>query len=387
MSARVFDFALPTAIRAGPGASRDIAAIIKSRGAKRTALILDHALNNRPEFHTVINAVGDAHDAYYVTMHRGGEPELSQAIDGGRGLADHGADLIVALGGGSVIDLAKAAAYFQHHPDFQWGNGVAETVSGRATPLIAIPTTCGTGSEVSRSAVLGDKANRRKLSMRGLPMRPALAIVDSDLIKTLPQNLVAWTGMDALTHAVEAHIARCATPIASLFAIEAMRLLFGNLEAAHTDIAANSAARDAVMRAATLAGAAFSNSDVAGAHCLSETLGAFYGTPHGLGNAVLLVPMLEYQRAAAAPALAAAARAVWPAETDGLDDERAAAQLIARIRRLADSLQITSFSTLDIPAAEFAEIAEEAARNGSNPANPREMRPADYRALLDSLGG
>ncbi|GAB4520268.1 MAG: iron-containing alcohol dehydrogenase [Parvularculaceae bacterium] len=385
MSARIFDFALPTAIRSGPGARNDVAEIIKSRGAKRPFLMLDSALNGHLECRALIDAIRAAHSDLGVELHPGGEPELSQAIDSGGRLAEHGADLIVALGGGSVIDLAKAAAYLQHHPDFQWGDGVAETVEGAATPLIAVPTTCGTGSEVSRSAVLGDKANRRKLSMRGAPMRPALAIVDPDLIATLPKNLVAWTGMDALTHAIEAHIARCATPVASLFAIEAMRLLFGNLEAAHADIAGDARAREAVMRAATLAGVAFSNSDVAGVHCLSETLGAFYGTPHGLGNAALLVPMLEYQREAAAPALARAARAVWPAETGGFDGERAAALLIARIRSLADALEIPSFSTLNIPPAEFSEIAEEAARNGSNPSNPREMGPADYRALLDAL--
>lgn len=381
----VFEFALPTAIRFGAGARCEFAALIGNRAARRAALIIDPALIDHPEIAPMVSMAEGAARAVVALAGPAGEPELADAVAAGDRLRNFVADVVIAIGGGSVIDLAKAAAYLQHHPDFQWGDGVAETVSGAATPLIAIPTTCGTGSEVSRSAVLGDKANRRKLSMRGLPMRPALAIVDSDLIRTLPKNLVAWTGMDALTHAVEAHIARCATPVASLFAIEAMRLLFENLEAAHADIAGDDDARDAVMRAATLAGAAFSNSDVAGVHCLSETLGAFFGTAHGLGNAVLLAPMLEYQQDAAACALATAAHTLWPVDLADANENAAARHFLTETRKLAAALEIPAFKTLNIPIAEFDAVANESAKNGSNGSNPRVMQSTDYLALLRQL--
>lgn len=292
-----------------------------------------------------------------------------------------GAELVVGLGGGSALDAAKAVALLATNP------GGIEDYEGRARyrvaplPVLAVPTTCGTGSEVTWVAVITHTERRFKMSIKGPAMFPALALVDPDLLITLPPKLVASTGMDALVHAVEAYSVKPATFVTDAFALQAVRLCFAYLERAFRDISGDTEAREGMMKASVLAGLAFGNSDVGGVHCLSESLGALFDTPHGVANAVFLPFMMRYNLTAAAQRYAELAEAIGLA---GDDPEPQARHLIQRVRALSRAVRIPPFSELAVPEDRFPEIAEKSAANNSNPSNAREATAEDYLDILKS---
>jgi alcohol dehydrogenase len=292
---------------------------------------------------------------------------------------EEGISLVIGLGGGSVLDAAKAAAMVIAN------GGSAESYEGRdrftekPLPFLAVPTTCGTGSEVTWVSVLTVEERHAKISVKGEGMFPDWAIVDADLIRTLPGRLVAWTGADALTHAVEAATCRLANPVSDALAEKAVSLLLKYLRRAAADIAGDDEAREAVMRASTLAGLAFGNADVAAVHCLSETLGGRWNLPHGLANAVLLMPVLRYNLAACTDKLATLEAALPPGSGTGAEG------VLRAIEDLVRDLGIPQFRDLGIPEDTYPWIAERAAQNGSNASNAREMGVAEYLELLSGL--
>jgi alcohol dehydrogenase len=289
---------------------------------------------------------------------------------------EEGVTLVLGIGGGSVLDAAKAAAMVIPN------GGTAESYEGRnrfteaPLPFIAVPTTCGTGSEVTWVSVLTVEERQAKISVKGDGMFPDWAVVDADLIRTLPGRLVAWTGVDALTHAVEAATCRLANPVSDALAEKAISLLFRYLRRAVADVAGDAEAREAVMRASTLAGLAFGNADVAAVHCLSETLGGRWNVPHGLANAVLLAPVTRYNFAACKDKLATLDATLPPGSAESF---------LPALDDLLRDLNIPHFRDLGIAAGDYPWIAERAAQNGSNPSNPREMGAAEYLEVLNGL--
>jgi alcohol dehydrogenase len=296
---------------------------------------------------------------------------------------------VVALGGGSALDCAKAAAMLANNElriqQYEGKNRYA--VPPR--PLIAIPTTCGTGSEVTWVAVLSHTPTKSKISIKGDSMFPKQALVDSDLIATLPPKMVAWTGMDALTHALEATTGTVANSVSNALAEKAIALLFRYLPRAYENIEEDGEAREAVMRASTLAGMAFSNADVGAVHCLSESLGGLYDHPHGLLNAILLTPVLRFHRRFIEDRLAdlgdmvgaalGTERKVGAATPDRAD------RFLEFLGDLETSCKIPAFKTLAIPTHDFAEIAERSVQNGSNRSNPQPMSAHSYLEILEEL--
>lgn len=286
---------------------------------------------------------------------------------------EEGATLVLGIGGGSVLDAAKAAAMTIPN------GGPAESYEGRnrytekPLPFVAVPTTCGTGSEVTWVSVLTVEERQAKISVKGDAMYPEWALVDADTLRTLPGRLVAWTGLDALTHALEAATCRVSNSVSDALAASAAGLLFRYLRRAVHDVAGDAEAREAVMRASTLAGLAFGNADVAAVHCLSETLGGRWNLPHGLANAVLLLPVLEYNLSACEEKLAA-----FGAEAGVGDVPRA-------VEELTRDLGLPRFRDLGIPTEEYPWIAERAEGNGSNPSNARPMTRESYLELLSAL--
>jgi alcohol dehydrogenase len=312
---------------------------------------------------------------------------------------EEGVSLVLGIGGGSVLDAAKAAAMMIPNGgpknlkalEEQWATPPsAEDVSvaqfeGRnryekePLPFIAVPTTCGTGSEVTWVSVLTDEARQAKISVKGETMYPSWALVDCELLRTLPGHLVAWTGADALTHAVEAFTCRLANPISDALASTAISLLLRYLRRAAADIAGDAEAREAVMRASTLAGLAFGNADVAAVHCLSETLGGRWDVPHGLANAVLLAPVTRFNLPASASKLAHLESALPPGSPSGVEG------VLQAIDDLVRDLEIPPFREFGIAPEDYPWIAERAVGNGSNESNAREMGVAEYLAVLEGL--
>ncbi len=288
-------------------------------------------------------------------------------------------DLIIGLGGGSALDAAKAIALLATNP------GRIEDYEGREKyraaplPVLAVPTTCGTGSEVTWVSVITHAGRKFKMSIKGPLMYPAVALVDPDLLMTLPSHLVASTGFDALTHAIEAYTAKPASVLTDTLALEALRLIFRSLPEAYPDMRKNSTAREGLMLGSVLAAMAFGNSDVGAVHCLAESIGALYDIPHGVANAVLLPFVMEFNREAAEPKYA---RIAALSGIEARDRGEAAARLIQEIQALSRALSIPKFKDLRIPESDFELIAQKSFENNSNASNPREATAADYLAIL-----
>lgn len=371
---------MPTAIIFGSGVVRELSGIVRDRlGASRPLLVTDRGIiragiaqNVLAEFPGLPVFDEAEPNPKHTTMDWGGE--MARAAR---------ADLVIGLGGGSALDAAKAVALLATNP------GGIEDYEGREKyrtaplPLVAIPTTCGTGSEVTWVAVITHTGRRFKMSIKGPAMYPAVALVDPDLLVSLPAPLVASTGLDALTHAVEALTAKPATFISDTLALEAVRLIMRHLPAAHRDILENAQAREGLTKGSLLAGMAFGNSDVGAVHCLAESIGSLYDSPHGVANAIFLPYVMEFNLEAAAGKYARMAAA---AGIRGKAED-AARRLIDKIQELSRELSIPGFRELGIPEQDFPLIARKSFENNSNPSNPRDAGVDDYLGILRRAAG
>jgi alcohol dehydrogenase len=290
-------------------------------------------------------------------------------------------DLIIGLGGGSVLDAAKAIALLATNPGKIEDYEGREKYSTPPLPVLAIPTTCGTASEVTWVSVITHTGRKFKMSIKGPQMFPAVALVDPDLLLTLPPALVASTGMDALTHAVEAYTVKPASFMTDIFARESLFHIFASIEAAYRDIKANSEAREGLMKGSMIAGFAFGNSDVGAVHCLAESIGALYDIAHGVANAVLLPFVMEYNLPVSTKKFAEIAGI---AGIEAVDDGEAARSLIQKVKDLSYALKIPSFKELGIKKSDFPEIAQKSFENNSSPSNPRDVTPHDYMDILST---
>ncbi len=293
-------------------------------------------------------------------------------------------DLIIGLGGGSPLDAGKALALLAVN------GGNIQDYEGREKylvdplPFLAVPTTCGTGSEVTWVSVITDVERKFKMSIKGPKLYPAASIVDPDLIRTLPRSVIASTGLDALTHAVEAYLSKPATLITDMNAQRAVNLILDSIEPAAADIENNHGARENLMFGSTIAGLAFGNSDVTAVHCISESIGALYDVPHGTGNAIFLPHVLEYNRPSCQEKMAILARATGITEKE---DSAAATAFIQNIRQISARLGIPGFRDLNIDPQTFERIAAMCVENNSNPSNPRDLNRQDYLAILETAYG
>jgi len=290
-------------------------------------------------------------------------------------------DLIIGVGGGSPMDAGKALALLATNAGEIEAYEGKEKYKNDPLPFLAVPTTCGTGSEVTWVSVITDVKRNFKISIKGPKMYPVVSIVDPDLIKTLPRHIIASTGLDALTHAVEAFLSKPATIMTDLNAIMAVKLILGSVEGAYNDILNNHQARENLMYGSSIAGFAFGNSDVTAVHCISESIGALYDVPHGEANSIFLPYVLDYNMSACSDKMAVLAREIGIEESD---DTKASRQFIDLIKKLSARLKIPSFKDLNIKKDQFDIIADMSYRNGSTPSNPRKLEQSDYLKILEN---
>lgn len=289
--------------------------------------------------------------------------------------------VVIGVGGGSVLDSAKAVALLVTNPGSIRDYEGRQRYTQSPLPMVAVPTTCGTGSEVTWVAVITDEDRKFKMSIKGPEMYPRIALVDPETLKTLPSPLIAATGLDALTHAVEALAVKVASPLTDILALEAIKLIVAWLKEAYKDIKNNHLARKKVMLASLMAGLAFGQSDVGAVHCLSEALGAWYDLPHGVANAVFLPLVMEFNLKYAQPKYARAAyylNLVAPDE----DEARAAREFLLKVKSLKQELEIPPVRALGLREQDFPLLAQKAVENNSNPSNPRPVSYEDYLSLL-----
>ena len=282
-------------------------------------------------------------------------------------------DSLVAIGGGSSIDTAKGMSVLYANGGRMRDYKVPNEIPLAGPPVIAIPTTAGTGSEVTRFTVITDTETDEKMLIAGLACCPAAAIVDYELTLTMPLRLTADTGIDSLTHAIEAYVSRRANPFADGLAKNAMGLIARHIRTACAE-PDNRAAREAMMLGATTAGMAFSNASVALVHGMSRPIGAFFHVPHGLSNAMLLPEVTAFSAPAASDRYADCARAMGVAdESEG--SQSAVARLVDELRRLNADLQVPSPRQYGIDRARYEELlpvmASQALASGSPANNPR----------------
>jgi alcohol dehydrogenase len=367
---------MPTAIVFGPGSLSELGGVVRDKlRSARPLLVTDKGILKAgiaekvlPRLPMTVTFDEVEQNPKHMTVDRGGE--IARRIK---------PDLIIGLGGGSVLDAAKAIALLATNPGRIEDYEGREKYKAAPLPVLAIPTTCGTGSEVTWVAVITHTGRQFKMSIKGPQMYPAVALVDPDVLMTLPPHLVASTGLDALTHAVEAYTVKPASVITDTLALEALRLIFRSLPGAYRDIKNNAEARESLMLGSLLAGMAFGNSDVGAVHCLAESVGSLYDTPHGVANAVFLPYVMEFNLEAAE---AKYARIASVAGIEAGSQREAARRLIARIKEISRDLAIPSFRELNIPESDLTLIAQKSFANNSNPSNPREATAADYLDIL-----
>jgi alcohol dehydrogenase class IV len=299
-------------------------------------------------------------------------------------------DCLIGFGGGSPMDTAKAIAIAAALPAGAHLRSVKAPAAAdmAALPVLCVPTTAGTGSEVTRFTIITDTARDEKMLIAGLGALPLAAVVDYELTMGLPRRITADTGIDSLTHALEAFVSRRANPVSDDYARAAMRLIAPNLRAVWAN-PGDHAAREAMMRGATLAGLAFSNASVALVHGMSRPIGAHFHVPHGMSNAMLLPAVTEFGLAAGQARYAEAARVMGLAAAG--DDVTAAAALLAELRALNRDLEVPTPAGFGIDPARWRDLlptmAAQALASGSPGNNPRVPEAAEIVALYEGLFG
>lgn len=294
-----------------------------------------------------------------------------------------GAEVIIGVGGGSAMDTAKAVNVLMTHGGTCSHWAEVRKFDNPLLPLICVPTTSGTGSEVTFEAVITATDLGRKVSMSdGNKLAPKAAIMDPELTLTVPPLVTASTGMDALTHAIEAYTCKFAQPISDSLAIYAIERIAGGIEAATENGGALDARRD-MMLGSLMAGMAFTNSYLGAVHSFSERLGGFYDIPHGIANAIFLPFVTEFNISADYEKHARVARAMG-IDTGGMDDKEASEALVSRLFEMNESLGIPKFSELEmVDPEDFPEIADLCVTHPCGfKANPRDIGYDDYMNIF-----
>ncbi|GAE28158.1 alcohol dehydrogenase [Halalkalibacter wakoensis JCM 9140] len=384
----LFEFDLPTKIKAGVGTFHQTAQYIKDLEAagKRLFIVTDPGIIKIGLAEKLENALTEQGFITKTFSDVKPNPRDVDCIKGGDAARAFEADCIIALGGGSVIDAAKAIAILHvlgKRPQDYAGRG---NIPKQVTPLVAIPTTAGTGAEVTRSSVITDTEKKIKFTIKDVKIAPAIAVVDPELTYKLPPLLTASTGMDALVHAIEAYTCKLSNPIADGLALEAIRRIYPALRTAVQN-GENHEARYELMIGATIAGIAFSHADVASVHCMAEAIGGLYDTPHGIANSMFLPYIIEYNASADLKKHATIARTIGIA-ADHDTDENATKALVHEMKQLAKDIEIPTFASLSqVKRSDFDYLAESAFKNGSTPSNARTITKDDYLMLFTQAYG
>ena len=364
---------LPRILQVGHGASQEAGNILNSLDCKRPLIVTDGMmvqLGYVARLQQSLEAASITADIFQDTVP---EPTVSSIQAGVDKVRDGNYDSIIAIGGGSPIDSAKAIAILGKYGGVMRDYKFPRVVNEPGLPIIAIPTTAGTGSECTKVTIITDETNDEKMLCVGIGFMPTAALVDYSLTLSLPPRTTADTGIDALTHAMEAYVSKKASLYSDSQAIAAMKLLAPNLRKAFQD-GSDQKAREEMMLGATLAGVAFSNASVALVHGMSRPIGAFYHVPHGLSNAMLLPMVTEYSIPAAPERYADCARAMGVAN-EGDSDQTANSKLMAELYAINKELQVPTPEQFGIDRDHFFNnlqvMAEQALASGSPGNNPR----------------
>jgi len=367
-----FEFILPTKIIFGSGEVKKLKEVLKEKNPKKVMIVTDPNLRNIEVFKKLEKQLKDY--KYVVFDEVEPNPKDYNVEKGAEFAVKEKVDLIIAFGGGSPIDAAKVISLIAAQGGDVKSYMDKKIEIEKALTFIAIPTTAGTGSEVTFSSVITDTEEKFKYTIKSPLIAADVAIIDPELTLTLPKSITATTGMDALTHAIEGYTALCTEPIAESVGLSAVSYITEYLEEAVKN-GDNIKARENVMMGSLLAGLSFSHSDVAAVHCMAEALGSIYDSPHGTCNSVLLPYVMEYNLPETTDKYASIAREMG---IEGKDNLEVAKKGIEKIKKLSKSIGLPDFKSLNVSPDDFEKLSEMSEKNGSTPSNPRTIKKEQY---------
>jgi len=377
-----FSYFCNTRIEMGAGNSKKLADYIKMITSGQTLLLVsDPGVVKAGIIKPLQTILEKAGYTVYLFDKLSQNPRDTECLAGAEFFNQVGADVVIAVGGGSAMDTGKAIALLGPNggtpTDYLEGRKVYTNIA----PIVCLPTTAGTGSEVTRSAVITESTTHRKLTLKDAALRPVLAILDPILTMTVPKGVTAATGVDALVHAIEGYTCNVSNPISQALGARAMQKIVSSLPLVFQD-GKNEAARFEMMEGSLLAGLCFGSSDVAAVHCLAEGLGGLYDTPHGVANSVFLPYVLKFNAETTKEIHARLARYMSFAN-DQDDDDYAVEKLVIGIQEFTKNLEIPKLK--DLPGVnedDFDRLAELALQNGSTTSNVRVLTKEDYLNII-----
>ena len=368
----------------GAGCRETIAVEAIRRGFKKAFFVTDKDLIRFKVADKIIEVFEKNHIPYELFSDVKANPTIANVQHGVAAFKESGADFIVALGGGSSIDTAKGIGIVVNNPDFadvKSLEGVAAT-RYKAVPTFALPTTAGTAAEVTINYVIIDEDAKKKMVCVDPNDIPAVAIVDPELMYSMPKGLTAATGMDALTHAIESYITPGAWAMSDMFELKAIEMIAANLKAA-VDNGSDVAAREAMSQAQYIAGMGFSNVGLGIVHSMAHPLGAHYDTPHGVANALLLPYVMEYNaESPAAPKYIHIAKAMG-VNTDGMTESEGIRAAVDAVRKLSLSIGIPQkLHEINVKEEDLHQLAVDAFNDVCTGGNPRPTSVEEIEALF-----
>ncbi|MDQ1179773.1 iron-containing alcohol dehydrogenase [Rhodococcus sp. SORGH_AS_0301] len=362
----------PRFLRMGPGAVEDLGQVLDDLGVERPLLVTDKFMVSTGAADRVMGIIAAAGKTGALFAETVPDPTTDSLTAGVAAVAAHDADAVIGFGGGSPMDTAKALSVLSKGGGVMRDYKAPGPYTGPALPIIAIPTTAGSGSEATQFTVITDSESDEKMLCPGLSFLPIASVVDPELTMSMPPRLTADTGVDALTHAIEAYVSKKANPISDALALNAMRTIGKFLVRAYTD-GDDAEARAAMMAASTQAGMAFSNASVCLVHGMSRPIGGHFHVAHGLSNAMLLPAVTAFSIPGAPERYAECARQLGAAH-EGDGDDVASAALVTYIENLCATVEVPSPSAHGLDADKWEKLvplmAEQALASGSPNNNP-----------------
>ena len=366
----------------GPGSRSVLPEVVARLGKSRALVVTDAGLIKFGVAAMVTDILDSNKIAYDVFSDVKPNPTVTNVKNGIEAFKASGADLLIAIGGGSAIDTAKAIGIVVNNPEFAdivSLEGVAPT-KNKSIPMIALPTTAGTAAETTINYVIIDEEKQKKMVCVDPNDIPAVAIIDAELMYSLPKGLTAATGMDALTHAIEGYITKGAWSMSDMFEIEAIRMISRHLPNA-VENPTDAEARNGMAIAQYIAGMAFSNVGLGLVHGMAHPMGSLFDVPHGVANALLLPTIMEFNMPACLNKYPDIARAMG-VNTDGMTAEDASKAAVEAVRALSIAVGIPQhLSDLGISEKDIPALAEQAIADVCTPGNPREVTIDDIKAL------
>ena len=368
----------------GKGAIQDIATEVKTRGFKKAFVCSDPDLIKFGVTKKVTDVLDNAGFAYEIYSNIKPNPTIENVQTGVKAFKESGADYIIAIGGGSSMDTSKAIGIIINNPEFEDVRsleGVAPTKKP-CVPIIAVPTTAGTAAEVTINYVITDVEKKRKFVCVDTHDIPVVAIVDPDMMSSMPKGLTASTGMDALTHAIEGYITKGAWEMTDMFHLKAIEIISKNLRGA---VENTPEGREGMALGQYIAGMGFSNVGLGIVHSMAHALGAVYDTPHGVANAILLSTVMAYNADATGDKYKYIAKAMGVEGTENMTQEEYRKAAVDAVRQLSIDVGIPADLKDIVKEEDVQFLAESAVADACAPGNPKDASLEDIIALYHSL--